>query len=111
MGYIGHHVMIVVGWEDKRIEPAHAKAKELGMTVSDVIESPVNGYMSFYVAPDGSKEGWADSEEGDQQRAAFVTWLREHPALYLRWAEIHLDVDSNHVRVLQNNIADRDPEV
>jgi hypothetical protein len=35
----------------------------------------INGYWSFAVFPDGSKEGWEASTEGDTGRAAFIAWL------------------------------------
>ncbi|KKN96675.1 hypothetical protein LCGC14_0163190 [marine sediment metagenome] len=44
------------------------------------------------VAPDGSKEGWAESDQGDGQRAHFVEYLRalctERSHVYLDWVEV-----------------------
>ena len=82
MGYICHHTIIVVGMDfdfmDKfPVTDAHKKAVEIfGDTVSLVVSSPMNGYMSFFVAPDGSKEGWDDSNEGDSKRDEFKEFLR-----------------------------------
>jgi hypothetical protein len=36
----------------------------------------MNSTRSFLVAPDGSKEGWEESDKGDQRREEFVEWLR-----------------------------------
>lgn len=65
MGYMRHHAIVVTTYTDDHARLALGKALELGMSCSDVVASPVNGYLSFFVAPDGSKEGWARSKEGD----------------------------------------------
>lgn len=75
MGYMRHHAIVVTSWKTELLEQAHAKAVELGMSVSDVTSEGVNGYRSFLIAPDGSKEGWDKSERGDEQRAALIEWL------------------------------------
>lgn len=56
---------------------AQATAVEIfgGDIVSDVIRSPLNGYETFFVAPDGSKEGWEDSNAGDEKREQFLDWV------------------------------------
>lgn len=85
MGYIMHHAIIVTSWDytceqgkELLAETARQKAIEIFGTalVSPMIDSPLNGYKTFFVAPDGSKEGWDDSNEGDKRRAEFKIWLR-----------------------------------
>ena len=96
MGYICHHAIVVTGWGD-RIKAAHAKAKELQPCVSELVEG-INNYSTFLVAPDGSKEGWEDSDKGDASRDAFVAWLRlqwEDGSPWLSWAEIEMDRDAD----------------
>ena len=44
--------------------------------MSQLIPSPVNGYLTFLVAPDGRKEGWRESVTGDAARDAFVAYLQ-----------------------------------
>lgn len=36
------------------------------------VQSVVNGYLSFAFLPDGSKEGWEDSDLGDEFRQRFI---------------------------------------
>jgi hypothetical protein len=36
------------------------------------IASVVNDDYTFFFAPDGSKEGWADSDDGDRYRQQFM---------------------------------------
>ena len=78
MGDMRHHAIIVSGgdWGEKDavgypIHRAHAKAVALGCTVMPIVQSPVNGWFSFLIATDGSKEGWDASEVGDEQRTQF----------------------------------------
>lgn len=99
MGYIKHHAIIVIGWDDSKITAAHEAAIVEQMAVSNIVASPVNGYRSFFIAPDGSKEGWTDSDEGNARRDAFIQWLRSAPGLYLTWAEVELDCDGDAVRL------------
>jgi hypothetical protein len=78
MGYIRHHAIAVTSWNDELIKKAHEKATQIfkGRT-STIIESDVNGYQSFFIAPDGSKEGWGESDIGDVQRKTFKDWINE----------------------------------
>jgi len=80
MGYINHHAIIVTGDSYPSaavaLNAAHKKAKELlGDLVSDVIAAKVNGYQSFFVAPDGSKEGWSESDEHDTRREYLLDFI------------------------------------
>lgn len=76
MGYMCHHALVVSCFREMR--DVHQRAQEtfaIGQ-VSPVCQSPVNGYVSFAVFPDGSKEGWLVSDRANQQRASFVAYLR-----------------------------------
>jgi hypothetical protein len=61
----------------ERLEPARAKAIEMGLPCSEIVHSRSNGYVSFLIAPDGSKEGWEASNAGEKQRAEWIAWSRE----------------------------------
>ena len=74
MGYIKHHAIVVTSFDDALAKEAHKKAEKLGNTTTEVVESPVNGYYSFLIVPDGSKEGWPESDEGDVSRQRFIAW-------------------------------------
>jgi hypothetical protein len=75
MGYIKHHAIVVTGRDN--ITLAVEQAKAFGLTVVDHSEYVVNGYRSMMVCPDGSKEGWDNSDVGDEARECFLVWLRE----------------------------------
>lgn len=76
MGYMRHHAVCVTdhGHGDF-IETAYAKASELFSHVTLIVVSPVNHIRSFFVAPDGSKEEWPESDEGNRQRDDFIMFL------------------------------------
>jgi len=88
MGHICHHAIIVTAYEDD-IERAHEVAEKIfsrsveddwritTATVSPILKGQVNGYDSFCIAPDGSKEGWDHSDQGDQCRKEFIDWLEK----------------------------------
>jgi hypothetical protein len=76
MGYVAHNAIVVTSLLSEPLRRAHTAAKMFGLTCSEIVSSPVNGVTTFLVAPDGSKEGWSESVEGDSNRAALVAWLR-----------------------------------
>lgn len=87
MGII-HHYAIILTADSERIEMFRQKAKEIfDSMVSAVVFSRFNGYASIFIAPDGSKEGWNESDNGDKQRNEFIKWLREAPG-YPSWVEV-----------------------
>lgn len=105
MGYMRHHAILVTSWNAEKIQDAHTKATELGCAVSGIVGEVVNGYQSFFVAPDGSKEGWSDSDLGDQRRSEFIDWMRSKyfsdGSSYLDWAEVQYGDDNDEAIVTQ----------
>lgn len=78
MGYMQHHAIIVTAYND-RIYPLHVKAIDIfGDAVTEILPSAINGYRSFFVGPDGSKEGWPESDAGNARRQEFNEWLKEN---------------------------------
>jgi hypothetical protein len=82
VSYTIHDAIIVNGHRLADVERAHAKAAAIGLRVTSVVESPINGWASFLICPDGSKGGWAESDLGDRQRAEWIAWARA------QWDEI-----------------------
>ena len=102
MGYIAHNAIVVTAWELTSITAAAQKARDLGMTVVGPHEKEViNGYRSFLICPDGSKEGWDSSEDGDTRRADWKAWLRAsgHDA---EWCEIRYGYDDGNAEVVDH---------
>ena len=76
MGWIVHHAVVVTSYHKEDIDRAYERAREIFSVVSPPLESVINGYWSFFIPPDGSKEGWAESDTGDAQRKRFAKWVR-----------------------------------
>lgn len=93
MGLIKYKTMIVTGkdYEAEKLIPGlaeafgidneglkktHEKAKELfGPLVSEFITSDFNGYKTFMIAPDGSKEGREETDEFDHKRQELADYI------------------------------------
>jgi len=95
MSWMRHHAIIVTSWNDQALNEAMVKAQSLGLAVAigegrSAIQ--INGYRSFLVPPDGSKEGWPESDKGDAARAAFREYLDviryEDGSSPLDWIEV-----------------------
>ena len=98
MGYIRHDAIIATSWKDEHLAAARAKAEEIGLKCSEIMESPINGYKSFMIVPDGSKEGWIDSGTGEERRAEWKAWMRchdkeEEPCMWVDWAHVNFGGD------------------
>lgn len=101
MGTFQHDAIIVTGG-DTEIVPVYEMAKSIfdrrrwgkltpGYTnlVTGIARGPSNDQSSFLIAPDGSKEGWENSNDGDDRRDEFVRWLKESPeAEYVTWVAV-----------------------
>lgn len=80
MGYIRHQAIIVTGSDYSDIGGVHStalardKAVELDLPCSEIVQSFANGYTSFLIAPDGSKEGWGMSNEQEGKRLEWMRW-------------------------------------
>jgi hypothetical protein len=87
MGYIRHHAMIITDCDLEKIRDIHRFATLCSLNPTSIMESPVNGYRTFFIPPDGSKEGWEPSNEGDEERKRFKQFIRKrHP--YCDWRRL-----------------------
>jgi alpha-glucuronidase len=106
MGYIKHDAIIVTSWDEKLIDKAHEFAKNTGNNVTNIVGPLSNGYCTFTIVPDGSKEGWAHSHEGDAAREKFLTWANEQRyednSSSLEWVHISYGSDDAKVTVVNN---------
>lgn len=98
-----HDAILVIAWDEENAEKAHSKAMEIfnvedkpfdinfQRLVSPLVQSVTNGYYSFFIAPDGSKEGWDTSDKGDKVRDKFEEWLKKFGKC--RWVHINFPED------------------
>lgn len=104
MGYIRHHAIIVTAWDSRQLATCIAKAEELGLVHTEITESKINGYASFMIVPDGSKEGWGDSDEGESARAQWVKWAKESKNLWADWVLLNYGGDEPaNTRIIDHN--------
>lgn len=107
MGYIKHHTIIVTTYGEY-VETAHDKAIELfdGLT-SNIVKGKINGYSSFFIAPDGSKEGWDESNKFDELRKTFIDWVNEQAyedgSNSIAFAEIFYGEDNGYCKIENHN--------
>ena len=96
MGYMCHNAIIVTGTE-VNVEKAYERVARIVNEhderfdgVSAAVLSPLgrtvtNGYRSFAIFPDGSKEGWGTSDDGDDLRDEVIDALDD---LWVEWCEV-----------------------
>ena len=107
MGYMRHHAIVVTSWSEESLEKAHKKAEQIipGL-VSNIVNGKCNGVKSFCILPDGSKEGWDESDIGDQQRDIFIKWINkqryEDGSSDYDWIEIRFGGDDEECKILRN---------
>lgn len=98
MGYIAHHAIIVTA-ETRSIRVFHAQAVATFAGTCAKVTAPteagMNATSSFLIAPDGSKEGWADSDAGDAARAAFIDYLTADQYYCVDWVEVRFGGDDS----------------
>lgn len=103
MGYMSHHSIIITTWDDK-ITTIHRKAiKIFGKEgVSEITPTMVNGYRSFFIPPDGSKEGWEGSDTGNENRDSFKEWIYKSK-IYCAWAEVQFGDDDGITKIIDHD--------
>ena len=89
MGYIRHHAIIITYNEDalsyNNMEIPIVKIKEyFGQHNVAVVCSGINSYKTIIIGPDGSKEGWPKSDEGDHRREEFLEWFVK----WSKWCDV-----------------------
>ncbi len=88
MGTISHNAILVTYGDEVWLQGAAAKARELGCIVLGPSEPGTNAYRTLVICPDGSKERWPTSDQGNAQRDAFVAWLAVQSDEYPEWVEV-----------------------
>jgi hypothetical protein len=103
VGYIRHNAIVVTSWDETLIEAAACRARNIGLTVLGPSAKATNNYRTLLVCPDGSKEGWEESDQGDERRATFRDWLNEQRyedgSTSLHWVEIAYGSDDSDATV------------
>ncbi|MCP4903003.1 MAG: hypothetical protein GY906_39065 [bacterium] len=110
MGWIRHHAIIVTSWDTEAFERARDKAHEIFKGLApEAMASESNGYRTFLIPPDGSREGWSESETGDSRRAHFIEWLdaqrHSDDSSPFDWVEVQYGDDQFETEIVNDSDA------
>jgi hypothetical protein len=75
MGIEQHHAVLASTWDPKSAARLQTYVREKKLLVT-TREAPINGIVTFVLHPDGSKDGWDESDKGDRVRAELIEFLR-----------------------------------
>lgn len=108
MGYIKHHAISVTSWDEKLIKKAHRLAKKIfKKRASPIMNADINSYLTFFISPDGSKEGWEESDKGDISRNVFIKWINEQAyedgSNALAFCEFFYGEDNGESEIVRHN--------
>ncbi len=116
MGYMRHHVIVITANDEKLIQKARNEAKKIFQPteidnfkalVSSSVEGCVNDYYTFCVGPDGSKDGWGPSDDGDRYRNELIDWLEEQRygdnSSPYDWVEIQYGDDERETKIIRHS--------
>lgn len=120
MGYMSHHSILITSWNQAHLEALHQRAAQiineesrqvegidahLGYMLTPITDDGINGYRSFCLLPDGSKEGWTESDAGDRIRSRLKEALRQDDNL--RWVEVQYGDDDWDTKIIDDSDAHR----
>jgi len=107
MGYMRHHAIVVSSWSGEDTRKAHKHAMDIFPLVSEILTTNINGYHSFFIPTDGSKEGWDESDLGDDRRDSFIKWINsqryEDGSSSLDWVEVQYGDDNKQTIIVRDS--------
>jgi len=122
MGYIKHKSIIVTGWDDDNMKAARQIAVDIfdrnvvdqnggvsgGSLIGEIVKGLDGGFISFFIAPDGSKESFDLSAQCDDARTEFLDWLDANANC--DYIEVFFGGDNSATSVLRKskNVFDED---
>jgi len=109
MGVINHDAVLATTWDDKAVDKFRAWLdKRVPEDLKDLFHiGPVvtNSYQTVVMMPDGSKEGWDASEEGNRVRDDFIAFIgKDDPDRgYCPWTWVEVSYGEYGQRVTRGN--------
>lgn len=98
MGYMRHHAIVVSSEDEEALQKAHDLATQIFRWVSPISPPVTNNNRAFFIPPDGSKEGWQESDDGDARREKFTQGLA---ASFVDWVEVQYGDENGWNRALK----------
>jgi hypothetical protein len=79
MGLMQHDAVVATTWKEECFYRVLRVVNSWGYPYRflDSAASVQNGYRTILLTPDGSKEGWTESDRGDSLRTRFINLLHE----------------------------------
>jgi len=105
MGTQRHHAIVISGQEDHLMVAAHNMAVSLELPTTPIVRARYNGWSSFCVVPDGSNEGWVESNLMDESRAVLIRWLTAHRQF--DWIEVSFADEQGPSKILRDSSGGR----
>lgn len=108
MGYIRHQGILCTGSDNSGIGGKHdtdlarEKAIELGLPCSEIVHGTINSCTSFLIAPDGSKEGWSESDAQEERRKEWIKWARKS-GHWMDWVCVSFGGDNAHIALIEDH--------
>lgn len=108
MGIINHNAIIATTWKNDEYERLKKWIKKFQPEdrILFLTGGPTcNGYLTVVMIPDGSKEGWPESDAGDVLRDEFVTELEKskHDDGSSPWDYIEVGFGEYDQKILDGN--------
>jgi hypothetical protein len=109
MGYIRHHSIVITSTDEDKLQEVYNKAIDLFKKgqVTNIIGPVINGYYSFFIGPDGSKEGWEDSDIGDKNREEIKkiinNYVYEDGSNFINYCEFFYGDDNKESNIINYN--------
>lgn len=117
MGIINHNAVIATTWNKAKVEAIQEWIKTLPKTEDGFdpqilfqrVPSWTNGYITIILAPDGSKEGWKTSDQGDRLRNLFIERIEQdaYSDGSNSWNWIEVSFGEFGCKVIRSNCTDR----
>lgn len=94
MSHIFHDAIIITGYAS-RMQDVADFGRKIGASVLGPSDTVTNSTATVVICPDGSKEGWHTSNEGDDRRAAMRLWLDTMRGnnIFYDWVEVRFGAD------------------
>jgi len=105
MGTINHDVVIATTCFSEEIERVTKwlfNQDEITKDMFTISTPKTNGYVTVFCGPDGSKEGWEESDTGDKIRHAFLEFIHAHDTSSL-WRWVTVSYGEYGQRILSGN--------
>ena len=77
MGVMNHNAVIATTWKKEEVERIKKFAEFNNSALFLFSNEVTNGYVTVVLVPDGSKEGWEESDDGNDLRKRFIEKLEQ----------------------------------